>query len=194
METVMDELSYTAFAGDKRVAFGDLAHVVLSVKRRQDKGAQSILIFNDESGTVMDFDFRGSNEDVLERLKPYLPQQSPSTPVGPGRPKLGVIAREVSLLPRHWEWLATQSGGASATLRRLVEEANKSSFGKNQVKQAQERTYRFMLAVAGDFPLYEEALRALYKKDQPRFRSQIASWPKDVREYIRALAAPVFSD
>jgi hypothetical protein len=141
----------------------------------------------------MDFDLSGSDEDVLKRLGPFLTRATPAAPVGPGRPKLGVVAREVSLLPRHWEWLATQSGGASASLRRLVEEAKKSSLGKSRVKQAQERTYFVMLAITGDFPHYEEALRALYKREEARFRGQIESWPKDVRAYLHALSSPVFA-
>jgi hypothetical protein len=194
MDDSANELSYTAFDGPKRIASGELAEVVLSAKRRRKKHDEaSIQIFNDASGKSMDFDFSGSDEDVLKRLGPFLSKETPAAPVGPGRPKLGVVAREVSLLPRHWEWLATQSGGASATLRRLVEDAKKSSVGKNRVKQAQERTYFVMLAMSGDFPHYEEALRALYKREAARFRGQIESWPKDVREYLHALSLPVFA-
>jgi hypothetical protein len=102
------------------------------------------------------------------------------------------MSREVSLLPRHWEWLATQTGGASATLRNLVEEAKKKSANGNQIKQAQERTYKFMSVIAGDFEGYEEALRALYKRDKKTFLAQIHGWPDDVKNHAVEIATPAF--
>jgi hypothetical protein len=120
------------------------------------------------------------------------PAPSEKEASGPGRPKLGVISREVSLLPRHWEWLATQPGGASGTLRKLVEEAKKKNSTGSDVKQAQERTYKFMSALAGDMKGYEEALRALYRKDKKAFNANISEWPKDVREHTVELAKAVF--
>ncbi|MDT8324349.1 MAG: DUF2239 family protein [Bacteroidota bacterium] len=113
---------------------------------------------------------------------------------GPGRPKLGVVSREVTLLPRHWEWLSTQPGGASVTLRKLVETARKANSGKDRIRRAQEITYRFMNAVGGDLPGYEEALRALYAPDAARFASLVADWPKDVREHVLRFAREAFEE
>lgn len=187
--------SYTAFDGHKLLTQGPLEDVVLKIKRHVKSNPNSnLLVFSDSSGKQMDFDLHGTEKEVLQKLKIYLvPELSSPALVGPGRPKLGVVAREISLLPRHWEWLSTQSGGASATIRRLVDDAKKSSTGKDLVKQAQERTYKFMSAIAGDLPRYEEALRALYKKDKALFKSQIADWPTDVKDYTKNLSADVFA-
>ncbi|HWU44472.1 MAG TPA: DUF2239 family protein [Bdellovibrio sp.] len=185
------ELLYTAFEGHKILAAGRLDEVALKVKKRlKTNHNASILIFSDSTGKQMDLDLRGSDADVSERLKVFVPADPDAvSSSGPGRPKLGVIPREVSLLPRHWEWLATQSGGASATLRRLVEEAKKNSAGKELVKNAQESAHKFMSALAGDLPNYEEALRALYAKDKKKFSSLIRDWPEDVRDHSKSLAS-----
>jgi hypothetical protein len=185
--------TYTAFEGHRLLSQGPLEHVVLRVKRRLGKAENSsILIFSDLTGKSMDFNFQGSEKEVLKRLEVYISGDEVKEPVGPGRPKLGVISREVSLLPRHWEWLATQAGGASATLRRLVEDAKKKSETGQDIKQSQERTYKFMSVLAGDQIGYEEALRALYKKDKKKFVGLIQEWPSDVRTYAMELAKPVF--
>jgi len=184
---------YTVFDGDKQLFQGSLAEVVLKVKRRLGKAANgTVLIFSDSTGKTMDFNFQGSEKDVLRRLEVFSSESEPAVIAGPGRPKLGVISREISLLPRHWEWLATQSGGASATLRKLVEEAKKKSAGVNQVRQAQEKTYSFMSVVAGGLAGYEEALRALYKRDEKKFLALIKDWPVDVRKHAASLAKSVF--
>lgn len=115
-----------------------------------------------------------------------------TTPRGRGRPKLGVIAREVTLLPRHWEWLNGQPGGASVALRRLVEAARAANGNKDRVRAAQEAAWRFMTALAGDLAGYEEATRALYASDAARFNALLAGWPADVRDYAATLAAPAF--
>jgi uncharacterized protein len=193
----MDETTpqtYTAFDGHKRLAEGRLDAVVIAIKRKLKAApASSILVFSDSTGKEMDFDLRGSEKEVLLRLHVYLSRESePLAGNGPGRPKLGVVAREVSLLPRHWEWLSTQSGGASAALRKLVEEAKKSSFGKEEAKHAQERAHKFMTSVAGNLPRYEEALRALYARDKKRFKEQMTDWPPDVRNYSCKMADPSF--
>jgi hypothetical protein len=186
--------AYTAFEGSQKIAQGSLADVVLKVKKRIGRAAaHDVLIFSDETGKTMDFSFEGGEKEILRRLEVYTKAAAPREAAGPGRPKLGVISREVSLLPRHWEWLATQSGGASATLRNLVEDARKKSADAPGVKQIQERTYKFMYALAGDLPNYEEALRALYKRDKKGFLGLIAAWPKDVREHAAGLAAPAFA-
>lgn len=140
----------------------------------------------------MDFNFHGNMKDVRRRLEIYVSRDSREPSTGPGRPKLGVVSREVSLLPRHWEWLAQQSGGASATIRKLVEDAKKRSSAQTSVKQVQERVYRCMSVIAGDMKGYEEALRALYKSDRKNFLQQIHEWPADVRMYVTEMAKPVF--
>lgn len=116
------------------------------------------------------------------------------TPRPPGRPKLGVVGREVTLLPRHWEWLGRQPGGASVTLRKLVEQARKANYAKDRVRHAQEVAYRFMSAIAGNEPGFEEASRALFAGDCDRFEEHSRSWPPDVRAYAMKLAADVFED
>jgi hypothetical protein len=128
----------------------------------------------------------GSVEDVVRRLEPRDVRPRESRP--PGRPKLGVVGREVTLLPRHWEWLATQPGGASVTLRRLVEEARRAGGDEERKRQARDAAYRFMFAVAGNEPGFEEASRALFAGDQSRFEEETERWPADVREHARTLA------
>jgi hypothetical protein len=191
-----DRQSYTAFDGHVRLARGPLDEVVIQAKRRLT-ARSSILIFSDSTGNVVDFNLRGSQRDILRRLDVFRSPRdgaAPATAAGPGRPRLGVVAREVSLLPRHWEWLAIQSGGASATLRRLVDEARLRSSGKDRIRRAQERAHRFLTAIAGDLPRYEEALRALYAADEARFRDELAGWPADIKRHAIALAAPAFRD
>lgn len=185
--------TYTAFEGHKILAQGNFAQVIVKIKKHLGKEAHSsILIFSDDTGKTMDFNFQGSEQDVQKRLEVFVDQPVSTETSGPGRPKLGVVSREVSLLPRHWEWLASQPGGASATLRKLIEAAKKKSEEGQSDKQVQERTYRFMSALAGDLTGYEEALRALYKKDHKNFLAQIQTWPKDVRNYTQTLSESIF--
>ncbi len=190
-----NSLQYTAFEGEKLLSSGSLDQVALKVKKRlKANQAASILIFSDSTGKQMDLDLRGSDSEILERMKIYLsPKSSEQTTTGPGRPKLGVVSREISLLPRHWEWLATQPGGASVTLRKLVDEARKSSEGKESAKVIQERTYQFMSVLAGNLPNYEEALRALYAKDKKKFQAMIRDWPVDVRDHSKNLSDGVWA-
>jgi hypothetical protein len=185
--------TYTAFDGNKQLFTGTLASVILKVKKHLGKDDNSTtLIFSDSTGKTIDFNFQGNEQDVQKRLEIFITEDISRNNAGPGRPKLGVISREVSLLPRHWEWLATQTGGASATLRRLVEEAKKKSISGNQVKLAQERTYKFLSTIAGDYIGYEEALRALYKCDKKIFVLNMQSWPADVRNFALLMATSVF--
>jgi hypothetical protein len=182
----MDEdLTYTAFAGHNLVATGTLRSVLSTVKPLfdQDPGA-SVQIFEDHSGRQLDFDLRGSLNEVLARA---LPQRT-----GPGRPKLGVVPREVSLLPRHWEWLEQQPNGASAALRRLVDEARRKDPGEQRVRMTIEATDRFLSAMAGNLPGYEEATRALYNRDRGRLNELTAPWPEDLRAHVERLTAGSF--
>lgn len=191
----MSRTNYTAFEGVKLFAHGPLTEVVLKIKKHITKADHTtILIFSDETGKTIDFNFQGSDKDVLKRLEIYTTPEPPLDSSGPGRPKLGVVSREVSLLPRHWEWLASQPGGASSTLRKLVEDAKKKSSENQSIKQSQEKTYRFMSVVAGDFSDYEEVLRALYKKDEKKFLSLIESWPNDIQKHLIKLSAFVFEN
>lgn len=179
----------TAFKGARCIAAGELGDVALKAKAAVDKGAQ-VMIFDDATSESIEVDFRGSAEDVLQRLaQPDGNQAVTEGPRGPGRPKLGVVAREITLLPRHWDWLSAQPGGASVALRKLVEEARRANGGKDRVRQSQEAAYRFMSVMAGNRPAFEEATRALFAGHRDRFDQLIAPWPKDVRHHARKLAA-----
>nr|WP_246520267.1 DUF2239 family protein [Microvirga arabica] len=182
--------TYTAFAGMRRIASGDLATVAAKAKASldQDQGTP-ILILEDETCRVVDIDFRGTADDVVKRLEQTSGKPEPR---GPGRPKLGVVAREVTLLPRHWEWLNAQPGGASVALRKLVEEARRSNEAKDRVRQSREALYRFMSTLAGDEAGFEEASRALFAGDQKLFEALIRLWPKDLRDHAERLAGSAF--
>lgn len=178
--------TFSAFAGQRRVVSGDLRAVLVALKERFDVDpGEQILVFEDRSGRQVDFDLRGTLDAVLARALPEPPR------AGPGRPKLGVISREVSLLPRHWEWLELQPNGASAAIRRLVEEAKKRDPEGDRVRLAIEAANRFMTAMAGDLPHYEEASRALFAKDHDRFDHLIRAWPHDIRAHLARLVEPL---
>jgi hypothetical protein len=186
---------YSAFEDAKLLFQGELSDVVLKIKKYLGSDRNSaILIFSEDTGKLMDFNFQGTTQAVLKRLEVFTSAEQMNPSSGPGRPRLGVVSREVSLLPRHWEWLAARSGGASATIRLLVEEAQKKSSTNPSIKQMQERVYRVMSVLAGDFHGYEEALRALYKRDRKSFVSRIETWPKDVQKYLNDLGKPVFEE
>lgn len=190
--------SCTAFEGNICIASGTLLEVAKKVKGiiGRDEQAQ-ILIFDDLTSELIEVDFRGTMNDVLKRLeKPTVRSESAATPVnsdqkvlrGPGRPKLGVVSREVTLLPRHWDWLNSQPGGASVALRKLVEEARRVNRGRDKVRHSQEVAYRFMSAMAGNLAGFEEATRALFAGDRERFDSLVAPWPPDVRDHAQKLS------
>jgi uncharacterized protein len=195
-----------AFDGTRRLASGALKDVALAVKAAMARGGDaSVLVFDDTTSQPIDLDLRGSESEVLARLaavaasagnpeeaQPQSAHEETASARGRGRPKLGVVAREVTLLPRHWEWLNGQSGGASVALRKLVDGARVASEGKDRVRQAQESAYRFMTAMAGDLAGYEEATRALYANEATRFDAMTAAWPVDVRDHTRKLAARAF--
>jgi uncharacterized protein len=191
---------FTAFAGPRRIDSGELAAVAASVKRAIDAGEiAEILIFEDLNARTIEVDLRGGLEDVqVSAARALFARRGPAEPAeeaarrGRGRPRLGVVAREVTLLPRHWLWLAAQPGGASVALRRLVEEAAKDRSGRERRRLAQEAAYRFMSSLAGDRAHYEDAVRALFAGNSAQFGELIASWPPDVRDYAQQLAAPAF--
>jgi hypothetical protein len=185
--------TYTAFDETSRVAQGELGDVILKIKKMMGRSNHSsVLIFSDTTGKTFDFNFQGSEKEVLKRLGTFVSKAQQKVESGPGRPKLGVISREVTLLPRHWEWLATQSTGASSQIRSLIDEAIKKSSGKIPMKQRQERVYRVMTVLAGDIDGYEEALRALYKRDKAGFRQFTRAWPEDLKGYLSEMAVDVF--
>jgi len=205
-----------AFAEGRMLAAGPLVEVALAVKNA-DAADGFILTFDDATGEVVDLDLRGAKAEIIARLAAPPPapaatddrardrargraRSAAAEPDGAepdatedgargrGRPKLGVVAREITLLPRHWDWLAAQPGGASATLRRLVENARRDGGADGRQRAAREAAYRFLSAVAGNLPGYEEALRALFAGDAAHFETQMADWPKDVRAYALRLA------
>jgi hypothetical protein len=176
MPAMDDQPTYTAFAGTELLARGTLAQVSRAAAAKRPEGP-AVLVFDDSTGQQVDLDVRGVPDE---------PQAPP--PRSPGRPRRGVVAREVTLLPRHWEWLAAQPGGASVALRKLVDEARRAHGAKDATRAAQERCYRFLTAIAGDLPLYEEALRALFAGRREAFEQAMAGWPEAVRGHALALA------
>jgi hypothetical protein len=184
METV-----WTAFEGVKQIASGAPAEVATAVHATGIRNpAAVIVIVDDATGRVVDLDLRGTVGETLEKL--YRADEAPSAPRGPGRPRLGVIAREVTLLPAHWDWLAAQPGGASVTLRKLVDAARRTSVTAK--RQAQERAYRLMTTLAGDEPGYEDATRALFAGDRQAFQRLVFDWPADIAAYLDRTSAPAF--
>ena len=208
----MDEVitdSCTAFAGSRRLAAGALDQVVLAVKSAVDAGELApVLVFDDATSRVVDVDLRGTADEVVARLRlangsagsiegddgeDSSPYRESLAPRGRGRPRLGVVAREVTLLPRHWDWLATQPGGASAAVRRLVDSARQANADKDRLRAAKESAYRFMSTMAGDEPGFEEATRALFANNRDRFGEMTEQWPRDVRDHARLLAERAFA-
>jgi hypothetical protein len=179
----------TAFAGFKKIADGEVTEVARKVKKYMEKDSEvRILIFDDRTSLPVEVDFRGNADAVLKRLKAFSSEnEEPEKSTGPGRPKLGVVSREIGLLPRHWEWLALQPGGASVTLRKLVEDAKKRNHSRDEIRQSQEAAYKFMTAMAGDLPHLEDALRAFYAKDDAKFEKLMGDWPTDIREHARKI-------
>jgi len=193
----------TAFAGHRLIASGTLGGVTEAARALVHDGEQEpVLVFDDATGKVIDVDLRvppapapphpagsGTSDGSDAGLEP-----GEAAPVrrGPGRPKLGVVAGEVTLLPRHWEWLKSRPGGASVAIRKLVDEARRASEAGEAIRRARDAAYRFMMAIAGDQPGYEEALRALYAGQREEFAARIGAWPADVREHAMRLAAPSF--
>jgi len=190
--------SCTAFAGGERIAAGGIESVARIAQAAIDAGEQRIvLVFDDATAAHVSVHTRSTAEDIVGHLRrtvePKELADSESQPAarhqGPGRPKLGVIGREVTLLPRHWAWLNAQPGGASVALRKLVENARRTSVTADRVRGSQEAAYRFMVVMAGDEPGFEEATRALFAGSAERFSAHVGSWPPDVRDFATSLAA-----
>jgi hypothetical protein len=192
--------AYVAFEADRRIGAGDLREIAHAAREVLDRRNDvSILVFDGTSSEQVELDLRGGLDHVLARLpahdvKPIANNSEPEAPTsrGPGRPKLGVVAREITLLPRHWEWLAKQPGGASVAIRKLVDEARRRNEDRDRIRTAQDAAYRFMSVMAGNKPHFEDAIRALFAPDPVRFAQLIAGWPKDVRDHAAMLAERAF--
>lgn len=189
--------TWIAFAKHKQIALGEPKEVAALVKRFVDGHLEvPVVILDATSSRPVEVDLRGSVATVLKRLPSTTVDTPPSTeasageaPRGPGRPKLGVVAREVTLLPRHWDWLASQPGGASVALRKLVEWAQRKSAESDRLREATESAYRFMHALAGNEAGFEEASRALFAGNLARLNNEVARWPRDVRTHLLELAS-----
>lgn len=202
LPNTLDVGRYIAFAGTEKIAEGALPEVARSIKaaRGQD-GHGRVIVFEWDTAYQVELDLRGSLDDVQARAQKRVSERHsppPETERPPktkrGRPRLGVTAHEVTLLPRHWAWLKSQPGGASVTLRKLVERARREGAENDARRRSQDATYRFMSVVAGDLPGYEEALRALYSADANRYSEIITSWPADLGPPLRQLAAAAFAE
>lgn len=197
--------SYTAFRGSRRVAQGalhDVAQMVYAhvqdAQAHSARASDAILLFDDRTGRVVDLEMRGSARAMLANLSargllpkgppeaapPVAHDTTPKSDRGPGRPRLGVVAREVTLLPRHWEWLASQPGGASVALRKLVDAARKAQADVDAARTRRDAAYAIMTALAGDRAHYEDATRALFRGDRDGLTAHMAKWPRDVQRYV----------
>lgn len=174
------EPRYVCFANSMKIAQGSELDVALAAWNfAQAHPRQSTLTFDRQTGAVVDLDLRGTPAEVVARYS-----VEPETPLKRGRPKLGVVAREITLLPRHWDWLATQQGGASVALRRLIDAARKGDADQDSTRLVLAATYKFMSAMAGDLPLFEEASRALFSKDFLKLRACMKKWPADIQSEV----------
>lgn len=188
--------TYTAFIGARRLATGALDAVALALLRAKERSAAVMpLVFSDPTGSQVELDLRGGEEGVVKRYQRAATRSSDPAGEGApprtrGRPRMGVVAREVTLLPEHWEWLASQPGGASVVLRKLVHQEIRAGAGRERMRRAQERSYKVMVSLAGDRPGFEEAARALFAGDLERLRSLAAEWPRDIGEHVLLLADP----
>ena len=181
--------SFVLFCGATRLASGSRLEVALAAQQAAARRVAALIF--DPEGRQLDFDLSGSPEDLAGRLAPEQ-GEAETAPRGRGRPRLGVTAREVTLLPRHWDWLASQPGGASVALRKLVEAARRDGEGPDRIRRSREATYRFASAMAGDLPGFEEAIRALFAGDAEAFAVRIAAWPEDLADQLTQFAAEAF--
>ena len=191
--------NFTAFMGQRLLASGPLAEVALAVMNAARRpAAPPIVIFSDSNGRPIDLDLRGTEREIIARLPQSAPvpetaadEMAAAEPRGRGRPRLGVVAREVTLLPHHWEWLGSQPGGASVALRKLVDGARRANGDADRARAARDAAYHFMSVMAGNLAGFEEASRALFADDRRRFVGLVAGWPDDIRDHVVKLA---FSD
>jgi hypothetical protein len=180
---------HVVFEGDRRIAAGSKLEAAVAAQARLAQAPDASLLIFDPEGRQVDFDLRGGPADIAARLG-----EGEAVPRGRGRPKLGVTAREVTLLPRHWEWLAAQPGGASVALRKLVEAARREGEGPERRRAARDAAYRFASVMAGDRPGFEAMSRALFAGDASGFAERVAAWPHDIAAHLRALASEAFGE
>ncbi|MCC2615272.1 DUF2239 family protein [Aestuariibacter halophilus] len=168
---------YIAIYEKQLIARGDIIHVIRAIKARN----QFIEPYLYEVNTCqrIDIDWYGSADEVIAKL----PNTLAPTPAKRGRPKLGVTSKEVTLLPRHWQWLSKQRGGASTTLRRLVDQAINNMSAKEQLHMLQSQLYNLMTVMA-DEAGFEEASRALYRADNEAFQRAIQTWPDEIKQLL----------
>ncbi len=159
----------TAFLRDQRLTQGALVDVARELATTP--GGRAAQVFDDVSGDLIKL---SRPEELARALVPTVVSASPRQ-------------EAVGLLTRHLAWLDARPGGASATLRRLVETAARDGTGRD--RRARDAAYRFLSMMAGDRPGFEEACRALYAGDGPRLRAAMDDWPEDVADYVAALAA-----
>jgi hypothetical protein len=195
-ESAASPKTFVAFSGITIIASGRLGEVALKVKEASnEKGVEPFLVFDNETSQLVDLDLRGTRNQILKRFEEVQPDIPPVPDGrGPGRPKLGVVGREVTLLPRHWEWLNEQPGGPSVTIRKLVEEAKRTSQAKDRVRRAKEAAYRFMNVMAGNLPGFEEATRIVFGTGENRLKSLeglTKRWPADIRAHALHLMQAV---
>jgi len=181
----------SAFADFRRVASGLSADVIAKLRAQTWPPDTLVRVFDDATGSRLDLDLRPDAGDAAPPAEPAAPAPPPQRSVG--RPRLGVVAREVTLLPRHWDWLNRQPGGASVALRRLVDEARHVHRERDALRAAREATYRCMTEMAGNLPGFEEATRALFAGDGTQFNLLIEPWPQDLRDYLLQLSASAWN-
>ncbi len=187
---------FTVFLDQKMLIRGNLsASVLAAAKAKMDDNHSRVVIYNDSSGKPIDVELQGSTEDIIKNIEgnPALhqymihPEKQAKKPKKRGRPKLGVTSKEISLLPRHWQWLARQKGSPSATLRRLIDESRKANMGRELVEQSRDAVHAFMWDMCGNFVNFEEATRYLFRNDFVTFYEKISTWPNDIKEHVRRL-------
>lgn len=199
-------VSWIAFDRDRCLARGAPERVAAAVWRHLDANPDGQpLTFDAVTGHPVEIDLRGTLAETLARLPAAgdsalsAAALAPMTavegglPRGRGRPRLGVVPREVTLLPRHWSWLADQPGGASVALRKLVENAIRENRALDALRSGREALFRFMNAMAGNAPGFEAAVRALFAGDRSGYEAALAQWSPDIRAHCLALAGNAFA-
>ena len=197
----------TIFQGTQRLLQADRLAVLRYLQNHEELhpqgGGAPLWVFDDHTGERLDVNWRRElAQHAAIPTSPTAPISNASAtntatdPIAPstravGRPKLGVVSREVTLLPRHWDWLARQPGGASVALRKLVQSAMRDGGSAEAQRRATEAAYRFMSIVCGDLPQYEEVSRALFAGDLARVEALAADWPTDVAAHLRTLLSQI---
>ena len=182
----METKKYSAIQDQNLIVMGELPVVLKEIKLFLDQGGcEPVLIFDHTDGRQWDFNFQGTLEEVLSRA--IVPEDDNCNKPGPGRPRLGIVSREVTLLPRHWDWLEQQPGKASGTLRRLVEDAMKHPSDDFIIRQKQEALGRIISSVGGNLIGFEDFLRILHRKEWNKVEEVIKEWPLGIKKIITTI-------